>query len=84
LNTPADIERARAAKSVAKDELAGIPGIVGIGLAKIGDGYGIKVNLSGKLPAGVKVPNLIAGVPVTVEIVGTIRKRTDREDRPGR
>lgn len=72
---PIDIGRARAAKDVAKTELADIPGVVGIGLTKVGDDYGLKVNLRGKLPRGVKVPDRIAGVPVLVEVVGTIRKR---------
>lgn len=69
------IEQARAAKDKAKAALAHIPGVVGIGLTKVGDDYALKVNLREKPPAGATVPQSIAGVPVTVEVVGTIRKR---------
>ena len=70
-----DLDCARAAKNLAKAALAAIPGIVGIGITKIGKGYGLKVNLRSKLPPGIEVPKTIGGVPVQVEIVGTIRKR---------
>jgi hypothetical protein len=69
------IEQARAAKDAAKAELAGVPGVVGIGLMKVGDDYALKVNLRAEPPPGVIVPERVAGVPVCVEIVGEIRKR---------
>jgi hypothetical protein len=70
------IERARAAKAAAKQELGHVPGVSGVGLTKVGDDYALKVNLRDELPPGVKVPESIAGVPVQVEVVGTIRKRS--------
>jgi hypothetical protein len=70
------IERARAAKAAAKKELADVPGVSGFGLTKVGADYALKVNLRDALPPGVKVPERIDGVPVQVEIVGTIRKRS--------
>ena len=70
------IDQARDAKESAKRVLAGVPGIVGVGLTKIGDDYAVKVNVREELPKGVSVPKQIAGVPVHVEVVGTVRKRT--------
>lgn len=75
------IAQARAAKSVAKAELARFPGVVGIGLTKVGDDYALKVNLREALPGELRVPRSIAGVPVKVEVVGRIRKRVARPRR---
>lgn len=69
------IDQARAAKDAAQTRLADIPGVVGIGLTKLGDDYALKVNLQSELPKGVSVPARINGVPVRVEVVGVIRKR---------
>lgn len=69
------IIQARQAKAIAKIELAGLPGIVGIGISKIGVDYAVKINLSASLPESATVPDRIAGVPVVCEVVGTIRKR---------
>jgi hypothetical protein len=68
-------DQARAAKDAAKQVLADVPGVVGIGLTKRGDDYALKVNLQSDLPEGVEVPERIHGVPVTVEIVGRVRPR---------
>lgn len=72
------IDQARAAKATAKSELAEVPGVVGIGLTKVGRDYALKVNLRAALPRGVRVPPRIAGVPVCVEVVGEVRKRQPR------
>jgi hypothetical protein len=69
------IEQARAAKATAKSELARVPGVIGIGLTKVGDDYALKINLREALPPGVRLPERIAGVPVCVEVVGAIRKQ---------
>jgi hypothetical protein len=69
------IDQARRAKESAKSALADLPGVVGVGLTKIGDDYAVKVNLREALPGGVSVPKQIEGVPVCVEVVGAIRKR---------
>ncbi len=39
------LDEARAAKERAKSIFAGKASVVGIGLTRIGDGYGVKVNL---------------------------------------
>jgi hypothetical protein len=72
---PISLEQARAAKESAKALLADLPGVVGIGITKVGEDYALKVNLRAPLPAGVTAPVRIGDVPVRVEVVGTITKR---------
>jgi hypothetical protein len=69
------IEQARQAKEAAKTQLVELPGIVGIGIGKVGADYAVKVNLRAALPANAGAPDRIAGVPVIFEVVGEIRKR---------
>jgi ABC-type Fe3+ transport system substrate-binding protein len=69
------LDQARHAKEAAKSVLADVPGVVGVGLTKIGDDYALKVNLREELPSGVSIPKQVAGVPVVVEVVGIIKKR---------
>jgi hypothetical protein len=72
---PVSIEQARAAKESAKALLAALPGVVGVGITKVGEDYALKVNLREPLPAGVSAPDRIDDVPVRVEVVGKITKR---------
>jgi hypothetical protein len=72
---PISLEQARAAKESAKALLADLPGVVGIGITKVGGDYALKVNLRAPLPPGVVVPERIGDVPVRVEVVGKITKR---------
>lgn len=67
------LEQARAAKTKAATLLAALP-VVGIGLTRIGAGYGLKVNLS-ESAADNTVPLHVDGVPIKTEVVGEIRKR---------
>lgn len=67
------LEAARAAKSKAAALLAKLP-LVGVGITKIGDGYGLKVNLSESV-ADNAVPAHVDDVPIKLEVVGEIRKR---------
>lgn len=69
------IDQARQAKERAKTELASLPGVVGIGIGKVGADYAVKVNLREALPHSAGVPDKIAGVPVLLEVVGDLRKR---------
>ncbi len=69
------LEQARAAKESAKALLADLPGVVGIGITKIGDDYALKVNLEAPLPAGKSAPDRVRDVAVCVEVVGRITKR---------
>ena len=69
------LDEARAAKPLVEQALAGVAEVVGLGITRVGRGYGVKVNLS-RAPAGAEdIPAEVAGVPVRVEVVGTIRKR---------
>jgi len=69
----ATLEEARAAKSKAAALLARLP-VVGVGITRIGEGYGLKVNLSESVAAGA-VPEHVDDVPIKMEVVGELRKR---------
>jgi hypothetical protein len=70
----ATLEAARAAKEEAKRRLADVADVVGVGLTKAkSGGYAVKVNLQ-SAPAE-PMPDNVQGVPLVVEVVGTIRKR---------
>lgn len=68
-------EEARAAKPKALEVFSGFGVVVGVGVARIGDGYGLKVNLREAAAPGVTLPRSVHGVPVRVEVVGPIRAR---------
>jgi hypothetical protein len=70
---PNPVERARAAKRRATRLFGDMEQIAGIGITKVGSGYGVKINLREQLPATVKLPASINGVPLVVEVVGPIR-----------
>jgi hypothetical protein len=67
-----DRAAARAAKTTLTDRLAGEPGVVGIGLARRGSGYVLKVNLADPAAAP-RVPGDIDGVRVVTEVIGAVR-----------
>ncbi len=69
------LDEARAAKERAKSIFAGKASVVGIGLTRIGDGYGVKVNLDAPPASDANLPKTIDGVPVRVEVIGPIRPR---------
>ena len=70
------IEEVRAVKATAMEVFARLAPVVGIGVARIGDGYGLKVNLRSRPSRGVMLPRTLGGVPVRVEVVGRIRKHS--------
>ena len=72
---PISLEQARAAKESAKVLLTALPGVVGVGITKVGEDYALKVNLRAPLPTGVSAPERIGDVPVKVEVVGRITRR---------
>jgi hypothetical protein len=71
----ADLEQARAAKERAKELFGRTASVVGVGINRVGEGFGVKVNLSEPPPPDADLPDTIDGVPVRVEVVGTIHKR---------
>jgi hypothetical protein len=68
------LDQARAAKERAKVLLAEKASVVGIGITRAGDGYGVKVNLVAPPAADDDLPDSIDGVPIRIEVVGPIRK----------
>ena len=70
---PSTLEEARQAKARARAVFAPLGAVVGIGITRIGDGYGLKVNLRSNPPADTLLPAEVDGVPVRVEVVGQPR-----------
>jgi len=68
------IDQARAAKELARTVVASLAPVVGVGITRIGDGYGVKVNLA-SAPEGVVLPTSVNGVPLKVEVIGPVRKQ---------
>jgi hypothetical protein len=71
----ATLDRARAAKGRALEVFQSMGTVVGVGVTRVGDGYGVKVNLEAEPATGAKLPADVDGVPVTVEVVGRLRKQ---------
>ena len=71
----ATLDEARAAKGRAMEVFGKLAEVVGVGVTRVGEGYGVKVNLREQPGRGVQLPAAVAGVPVRVEVVGAIRKR---------
>jgi hypothetical protein len=69
------IDRARAAKAEARRTFQRLGTVVGVGVTRVGDDYAVKINLSEPLEPGVVCPAKINGVPICVEVTGTIRPR---------
>ena len=69
--TDATLEQARAAKEQAEASVPHQGTVVGVGINRVGGGFGVKVNLSAPPPADADLPDTIDGVPVRVEVVGT-------------
>ena len=58
------LDEARAAKPLVEQELAGLADVVGVGITRVGRGYGLKVNLSQTPASPPAIPTEVAGVPV--------------------
>ena len=69
----AGIEKARAAKQEAAAQASKVAAVVGVGLVGREGAYGVKVNLAA--PASGPLPDMVMGVPITYEVVGTIVPR---------
>jgi hypothetical protein len=70
----ATLDEARSAKRKAARRLAQVPQVNGIGVARAGGGYVLKVNLAEAVEPGV-IPASVDGVPLRTEVVGPIRRR---------
>jgi hypothetical protein len=69
----ATLEQARAAKQAARLAYAARAEVVGVGIIRVGAGYGVKINLRSAPRDVAQLPDEIEGVPVRFEVVGTIR-----------
>jgi hypothetical protein len=67
------LDEVRRAKPRALAVFAELATVVGVGITRIGDGYGLKVNLLAEPPSGAALPTEVDGVPVHVEVVGQPR-----------
>lgn len=74
-NAASPLERARAAKPHAKKLFESLLGEVAIGITRIGDNYGLKVNLTQRPADSTELPTVVNGVPVLFEVTGRIVKR---------
>lgn len=72
----ADHRTARAAKAELRRRIAADPalaGLLGVGLRRTGDGWGLHVALEDDAPLlRAALPESVDGVPVAVEVVGTL------------
>jgi hypothetical protein len=67
------LEQARTAKPRVREVFERLASVVGVGVTRVDSGYGVKVNLRAAPPEGTPLPGSVDGVPVRVEVVGTIR-----------
>jgi hypothetical protein len=73
----AGLTRARAAKSKALELFDSLVGGAAVGLTRQRSGaYSLKVNLTEPPAANITLPTEIDGVPIKIEVVGPIRKRS--------
>ncbi|NUR55637.1 MAG: hypothetical protein HOQ29_14425 [Acidobacteria bacterium] len=72
------LEQARAAKTAALRRFDRLPSLVGVGVTRVNGEYAVKLNLREPLAPAAAVPSEIDGVPLVVEVVGSIRKRASR------
>lgn len=70
------LDRAQAAKRAALKQFEKLGTVTGVGITRVEGEYTVKVNLSEASDPRVTFPADINGVPVCVEVTGTIRPRT--------
>jgi hypothetical protein len=69
------LDKAKAAKRSAFRRFEKLGKVTGVGITRVNGEYALKVNLSEPVEPGTELPTDIDGVPVRVEITGTIRAR---------
>lgn len=70
---PTTLEAARAAKEDLRSQLTSSLDVVGIGIERLPEGFGLKVNLRRKPKDDGTLLLSHKGVPIRYEVVGTIR-----------
>jgi len=63
------LEIARGAKEKAKAVFSRFGTVNGIGLARVGQGYAVKVNFESEPTDSASMPDEIEGVPVVVQVI---------------
>ncbi len=71
----ATLDQARSAKDGTLKVFSRLAQVAGVGITRVGEGYGVKVNLGQAPTPGVTLPADVGGVLVKVDVVGTIRKQ---------
>jgi hypothetical protein len=71
----ATLDDVRAVKAKAMAIFSPLAEVVGIGITRIGEGYGLKVNLRIAAGKNAQLPTDVDGIPVKVEIVGRLTKQ---------
>jgi hypothetical protein len=74
-NPEPTLDQVRAAKPHALEAFKGLGKVAGVGITRVGKGYGLKINLEEAPVSDVTLPETIKGIPVRVEVVGPLRKR---------
>jgi hypothetical protein len=69
------LERARQAKEVLARTVGARDEVNGVGIARLGEGFGLRVNVRDDAPEDIELPSEVDGVPVEVVRVGPIRKQ---------
>lgn len=69
----ATLDEARAAKRKAALSLSSVPQVNGVGVERVGKGYGLKVSLAAEVESGV-LPESVDGVPLRAVVVGPVRR----------
>ena len=62
------LDEARAAKPRAQAVFENLAEVIGVGIMRVGDGYGLKVNLSELPPTMAHLPTEVDGIPVRVKV----------------
>jgi hypothetical protein len=69
------LPKVRAAQRKVIAQLAHVKEVNGVGITRVGDSFGLKVNLTAQPKRRVQLPQAIDGIPVRVEVVGQIKAR---------
>jgi hypothetical protein len=69
------LQRARTAKAAVLKQFRRLPNLSGVGIAKVSGEYAVKINLTAPMPTGTQLPGEIQGVPVAIEVTGTVKSR---------
>jgi hypothetical protein len=70
----ASLDQAQKAKDAVAGAVGERPEVNGVGIARLGEGYGVRVNVREDGADDLEVPSEVDGVPVQVVRVGPVRE----------